>query len=115
MVLPESRETAASGGLRPVRSDKHDTTDIAVTSQQAISFPLMAFFLARPGTGKRERENERFAERIWHSRFMTHDLVPVPLEQVQALLRFPPYFFPPLHGTSFKCSTAEHRYDFYVP
>ena len=45
----------------------------------------------------------------------TPDLVPVRLEQVQALRRFRPYFFPPLHGTSFKCSTGEHTYNFYVP
>ncbi len=44
----------------------------------------------------------------------TPDLVPVPLAQVQALQQFAPYFFPPLGGTSFKCSTCEHTYNFYV-
>ena len=44
----------------------------------------------------------------------TRDLVPVPLDQIQALKRFPPYFFRPLRGTSFKCSTYEHTYSFYV-
>ncbi len=44
----------------------------------------------------------------------TPDLVPVPLDQVQALKLFAPYFFPPLNGTSFKCSTCEHTYSFFV-
>ncbi len=44
----------------------------------------------------------------------TPDLVPVPLDQVQALKQFTPYFFPPLKGTRFKCSTCAHTYDFYV-
>ena len=44
----------------------------------------------------------------------TPDLVPVPLEQVQALRRFTPYYFQPLHGTSFKCSTFAHTYSFYT-
>lgn len=44
----------------------------------------------------------------------TPDLVPVPLDQVQALRLFLPYFFAPLNGTSFKCSTYEHTYSFFV-
>ncbi len=44
----------------------------------------------------------------------TPDLVPVPLDQVQALRQFTPYFFTPLNGTSFKCSTYEHTYSFFV-
>jgi SAM-dependent methyltransferase len=44
----------------------------------------------------------------------TPDLVPVPLNQMQALKLFDPYFFPPLNGTSFKCSTCEHTYSFFV-
>jgi len=44
----------------------------------------------------------------------TPDLVPVPLDQVRALKEFTPYFFKPLNGTSFKCSTYEHTYNFYV-
>ncbi len=44
----------------------------------------------------------------------TPDLVPVPLDQVQALKQFTPYFFPPLKGARFKCSTCEHTYDFYL-
>ncbi len=44
----------------------------------------------------------------------TPDLVPVPLDQVQALRQFTPYFFTPLNGTSFKCSTCEHVYSFLV-
>jgi len=44
----------------------------------------------------------------------TPALVPVPLDQVQALRLFRPYFFRPLKGTSFKCSTHEHTYNFFV-
>jgi SAM-dependent methyltransferase len=44
----------------------------------------------------------------------TEDLVPVPLDQVQSLKLFRPYFFEPLSGTSFKCSTCAHTYNFYV-
>jgi SAM-dependent methyltransferase len=44
----------------------------------------------------------------------TPDLVPVPLTQVQALKEFTPYYFEPLKGTSFKCSTGEHTYSFYT-
>jgi SAM-dependent methyltransferase len=44
----------------------------------------------------------------------TPDLVPVPLDQVEALRQFTPYFFKPLNGTSFKCSTYEHTYSFFV-
>jgi SAM-dependent methyltransferase len=44
----------------------------------------------------------------------TPDLVPVPLDQVEALRQFTPYFFEPLNGTSFKCSTYEHMYSFFV-
>jgi SAM-dependent methyltransferase len=44
----------------------------------------------------------------------TSDLVPVPLDRVQALKEFTPYFFTPLNGTSFKCSTCEHTYSFFV-
>jgi SAM-dependent methyltransferase len=44
----------------------------------------------------------------------TPDLVPVPLDQVQALKLFQPFFFRPLNGTSFKCSTYEHTYSFFV-
>ncbi len=44
----------------------------------------------------------------------TPDLVPVPLDQVQALRVFTPYFFAPLNGTLFKCSTCEHTYSFFV-
>lgn len=44
----------------------------------------------------------------------TPDLVPVPLTQVAALQDFTPYSFPPLHATSFKCSTCEHTYSFFT-
>jgi SAM-dependent methyltransferase len=44
----------------------------------------------------------------------TSDLVPVPLNHVQALRQFTPFFFAPLNGTSFKCSTYEHTYSFFV-
>ncbi len=44
----------------------------------------------------------------------TPDLVPVPLDQVQALRLFTPYFFAPLNGTSFKCATYEHVYSFFL-
>lgn len=44
----------------------------------------------------------------------TADLVPVPLGQVQALRRLTPYFFGPLNGTSFRCSTFGHTYSFYM-
>jgi SAM-dependent methyltransferase len=44
----------------------------------------------------------------------TPDLVPVPLDRVQALKEFIPYFFTPLNGISFKCSTCEHTYSFFV-
>ncbi|MCU0914110.1 MAG: hypothetical protein MUC88_06060 [Planctomycetes bacterium] len=44
----------------------------------------------------------------------TPGLVPVPLERVQALRQFTPYYFPPLRGTSFWCSTAAHAYSFFV-
>jgi len=44
----------------------------------------------------------------------TPDLVPVPLEQVRALQQFTPYFFPPLRGSSFQCSTGAHIYSFFV-
>jgi SAM-dependent methyltransferase len=44
----------------------------------------------------------------------TPDLVPVPLDQVQALKLFQPYYFAPLGATSFKCSTYEHTYSFFV-
>jgi SAM-dependent methyltransferase len=44
----------------------------------------------------------------------TPDLVPVPLDQVQSLRRFTPYFFSPLNGISFKCATYEHTYSFFV-
>jgi SAM-dependent methyltransferase len=44
----------------------------------------------------------------------TPDLVPVPLDQVRALKLFAPYFFRPLNGTSFKCSTYEHMYGFFT-
>jgi SAM-dependent methyltransferase len=44
----------------------------------------------------------------------TPDLVPVPLDRVQALREFTPYFLLPLNGTSFKCATCEHTYSFFV-
>jgi SAM-dependent methyltransferase len=44
----------------------------------------------------------------------TPDLVPVPLHRVEALKLFQPYFLVPLNGTSFKCSTYEHTYSFFV-
>jgi SAM-dependent methyltransferase len=42
------------------------------------------------------------------------DLVPVPLDRVQALRQFTPFLFTPLNGTSFKCSTYEHTYSFFT-
>jgi len=45
----------------------------------------------------------------------TPELTPVPLDQVQALRMFRPFFFEPLNGTSFQCSTYEHIYSFYTP
>jgi SAM-dependent methyltransferase len=42
------------------------------------------------------------------------DLVPVPLDQVESLRQFRPCFFGPLRATSFKCSTYEHTYSFFV-
>jgi SAM-dependent methyltransferase len=44
----------------------------------------------------------------------TPDLVPVPLDRIESLRQFTPYFFTPLSGTSFKCSTYEHTYSFFV-
>jgi len=44
----------------------------------------------------------------------TPDLVPVPLDEVQALKLFRPYSFALLNGTTFKCSTYEHTYSFFV-
>jgi SAM-dependent methyltransferase len=44
----------------------------------------------------------------------TPDLVPVPLEQVDALRDFIPFFFAPLNGSSFRCSTYQHTYNFYT-
>jgi SAM-dependent methyltransferase len=44
----------------------------------------------------------------------TPDLVPVPLDEIEALKLFTPFFFRPLNGTSFKCSTYEHTYSFFV-
>lgn len=44
----------------------------------------------------------------------TPDLVPVPLDQIQSLGRFTPYFFEPLNGTSFLCDTFRHTFSFYV-
>ncbi len=44
----------------------------------------------------------------------TPDLVPVPLDQIQALKSFTPYHFAPLGGTCFKCQTGEHTYSFYL-
>ena len=44
----------------------------------------------------------------------TSDLVPVPLEDIESLKLFSPFFFRPLNGTSFKCSTCEHTYSFFV-
>lgn len=42
------------------------------------------------------------------------DLVPVPLDRVEALKLFQPYFLTPLNGTSFKCTTCEHTYSFFL-
>jgi hypothetical protein len=44
----------------------------------------------------------------------TPDLVPVPLTQIVALQDFATFYFPPLRGTSFKCSTGAHTYSFYT-
>jgi SAM-dependent methyltransferase len=44
----------------------------------------------------------------------TPDLVPVPLNEVQSLKQFRPYYFEPLGGTSFLCDTFRHTYSFYV-
>ncbi len=44
----------------------------------------------------------------------TPNLVPVPLDQVQSLRRFTPYYFEPLSGTSFLCDTFRHTYSFYM-
>lgn len=44
----------------------------------------------------------------------TPDLVPVPLDQIQSLKPFTPYYFEPLGGTSFLCDTYRHTYSFYV-
>ncbi len=44
----------------------------------------------------------------------TPDLAPVPLDRVQALREFSPYFVEPLNGTSFTCSAYEHTYSFYT-
>ena len=44
----------------------------------------------------------------------TPDLVPVPLDEIEALRSFTPFFFGPLKGTSFKCSTYGHVYSFFV-
>jgi SAM-dependent methyltransferase len=43
----------------------------------------------------------------------TPDLVPVPLDQVESLKGFSPYYFEPLGGTSFICETCRHVYSFY--
>jgi SAM-dependent methyltransferase len=44
----------------------------------------------------------------------TPDLVPVPLDHVQSLKDFTPYYFEPLGGTSFMCATFRHTYNFFV-
>lgn len=44
----------------------------------------------------------------------TPDLVPVPLDHVQSLKGFTPYYFEPLAGTSFLCDTFRHTYSFYM-
>ncbi len=44
----------------------------------------------------------------------TPDLVPVPLDEVKSLRLFTPFYFRPLNGTSFRCSTYEHVYSFFV-
>jgi len=44
----------------------------------------------------------------------TPDLVPVPLDHVQSLKKFTPYYCGPLGGTSFLCETFRHTYNFFV-
>jgi SAM-dependent methyltransferase len=43
----------------------------------------------------------------------TPDLVPVPLDRVEALRMFSPHHFDPLKGTSFTCSAYAHTYSFF--
>lgn len=42
------------------------------------------------------------------------DLTPMPLENVQSLKKFKPLHFKPLKTSSYKCSTGEHTYNFYI-
>jgi len=44
----------------------------------------------------------------------TPDLVPVPLDQIDALKQFRPYTFEPLGDTTFRCDTFRHTYNFYT-
>ena len=44
----------------------------------------------------------------------TPDLVPVPLDHVQPLKDFTPYYFEPLGSTSFMCATFRHTYNFFI-
>jgi len=42
------------------------------------------------------------------------DLTPVPLNKIKALAKFKPFYFKPLHGTTFKAKTNKHTYGFYI-
>lgn len=42
------------------------------------------------------------------------DLIPVPLNKIEALKKLNPYYFKPLKTDSFKCKTGEHTYNFYI-
>ncbi len=44
----------------------------------------------------------------------TKDLTPVPLNEIEALTHFKPFYFKPLSGTTFKAKTGEHTYKFYT-
>lgn len=41
------------------------------------------------------------------------DTKPIPLEHIQALKQFKPYYFKPFKGINFKASTNSHIYNFY--
>ncbi len=42
------------------------------------------------------------------------DLVPIPLDRIEALKKFIPYRFKPLKGVKFKANNGEHTYNFYT-
>ena len=41
------------------------------------------------------------------------DLTPIPLNKIESLKKFTPFYFKPLKGDTFKANTGEHTYKFY--